>query len=438
MGRHRRSTTGPTPGGDGSPQGAPDPWFGRGTPDPAAHPSPDDPAGVARPYVPQPDDGGPATARGDHPDPAGYGGTDHHRYDAVYGGSSAYGRGLAGYAGSGSGSAADGFPDLSAPDVFWAEAARPEPEPVEPVTAALPLVPGPEGRSAARRKPRGRVSAPVRTGLLGVSAAVALGAVAVAAGVLPNGDATKVNDAADRVRTSETPNGVASNGGTSATPTPSEAVPAPPSAPMKPTTDPGKQGGADREHREAAKPSQAPTEPAAPTAKEPAPQRTTPAERPTTAPATPPKPSAPAPKPAPSTPVAPPPAAEVPTGGTAEAQVLALVNQERAKVGCQPLGADDELARLAEGFSRDMAARGFFDHTDPDGDSPWDRAAAAGIDGLGGENIARGQADAAAVMDAWMNSPGHRANILNCDFKTLGVGAHFASGGPWWTQNFGY
>lgn len=62
----------------------------------------------------------------------------------------------------------------------------------------------------------------------------------------------------------------------------------------------------------------------------------------------------------------------------------------------------------------------------------------AGISDLGGENIARGQADAAAVMQAWMNSPGHRANILNCDFKTLGVGVHLGSGGPWWTQDFGY
>ncbi|MGH1552957.1 CAP domain-containing protein [Streptomyces sp. L7] len=44
--------------------------------------------------------------------------------------------------------------------------------------------------------------------------------------------------------------------------------------------------------------------------------------------------------------------------------------------------------------------------------------------------MARGQADAAAVMDAWMNSPGHKANILNCDFKTLGVGVHFGTGGP--------
>lgn len=122
----------------------------------------------------------------------------------------------------------------------------------------------------------------------------------------------------------------------------------------------------------------------------------------------------------------------------AEAQVLRLVNEERAKVGCSPLTADPELAALAQDHSEDMAERGYFSHTTPEGRSPWDRAAAAGVDNMGGENIARGQADAAAVMSAWMNSDGHRANILNCDFRTLGVGAHFAQGGPWWTQAFGY
>ncbi|MGB8941584.1 MAG: CAP domain-containing protein, partial [Streptomyces sp.] len=122
----------------------------------------------------------------------------------------------------------------------------------------------------------------------------------------------------------------------------------------------------------------------------------------------------------------------------AEATVLTLVNQERAKVGCSPVSGDSALASLAGNFSSDMAERDFFDHTDPDGLTPWDRAEKAGISDLGGENIARGQANAQSVMDAWMNSPGHRANILNCDYKTLGVGAHFAPGGPWWTQDFGF
>jgi uncharacterized protein YkwD len=122
----------------------------------------------------------------------------------------------------------------------------------------------------------------------------------------------------------------------------------------------------------------------------------------------------------------------------AEAEVLKLVNEERAKVGCSAVAANSALRELAEDFSEEMAERDFFDHTDPSGATPWDRAEKAGITDLGGENIARGQATAAAVMEAWMNSPGHRANILNCDFKTLGVGVHFGAGGPWWTQDFGY
>jgi uncharacterized protein YkwD len=141
-----------------------------------------------------------------------------------------------------------------------------------------------------------------------------------------------------------------------------------------------------------------------------------------------------APAPAKRAPSATPPDAET----AAESEVLRLVNQERSRVGCSPVTADPELARLAEDFSEDMAQRDFFGHTDPDGASPWDRAAAAGITDLGGENIARGQADARSVMDAWMDSPGHRANILNCDYTTLGVGAHLAEGGPWWTQDFGF
>ncbi|GAA2517967.1 hypothetical protein GCM10010393_58650 [Streptomyces gobitricini] len=118
--------------------------------------------------------------------------------------------------------------------------------------------------------------------------------------------------------------------------------------------------------------------------------------------------------------------------------MLALVNAERAKVGCVPVRASRGLSALAGAYSEDMAERGFFSHTDPDGASPWDRAAKAGVEGLAAENIARGQADARAVMESWMNSDGHRANILNCDYTRLGVGVHFADGGPWWTQNFGF
>jgi uncharacterized protein YkwD len=121
----------------------------------------------------------------------------------------------------------------------------------------------------------------------------------------------------------------------------------------------------------------------------------------------------------------------------AEAEVLKLVNDERAKAGLGALSANSSLTRLAEAFSDDMATRGFFGHTDPGGRSPWDRAAAAGVTGLVGENIARGPADPKAVVKAWMADPGNRAAILNRDVKTLGVGVHYGPGGPWWTEEFG-
>ncbi|MDH6137007.1 uncharacterized protein YkwD [Kitasatospora sp. MAA4] len=124
--------------------------------------------------------------------------------------------------------------------------------------------------------------------------------------------------------------------------------------------------------------------------------------------------------------------------GDPSARVLALVNQDRRQVGCGPLTADRRLDALAQRHSDDMAARGFFAHTDPDGRSPWDRARAASIGYLGGENIARGQPTPEAVVSAWMDSPGHRANLLDCRFTTLGTGLHQGAGGPWWTQDFGY
>ncbi len=120
------------------------------------------------------------------------------------------------------------------------------------------------------------------------------------------------------------------------------------------------------------------------------------------------------------------------------AQVIALVNEERASAGCGPLTDDSLLRAAAQGHSEDMAARDFFDHTNPDGEDPGQRITAAGYRwSTYGENIAKGQQTAESVMTSWMNSPGHRANILNCDFKNIGVGIHNGSGGPWWTQNFG-
>ncbi|MFE9368584.1 sigma-70 family RNA polymerase sigma factor [Streptomyces sp. NPDC006711] len=143
------------------------------------------------------------------------------------------------------------------------------------------------------------------------------------------------------------------------------------------------------------------------------------------------------PKPAPSTKRAAPSAAG-PNTPAAVQQVLDLVNSERSKAGCPALTSNPQLYDAALKHSENMAAQNFFDHTDPSGAGPGERITAAGYQWSSyGENIARGQADAAAVMDSWMHSPGHRANILNCGFKEIGIGVHYGSGGPWWTQDFG-
>ncbi|MGW7253577.1 sigma-70 family RNA polymerase sigma factor [Streptomyces sp. NPDC054834] len=131
------------------------------------------------------------------------------------------------------------------------------------------------------------------------------------------------------------------------------------------------------------------------------------------------------------------PPTQVASSGTV-AQVVTLVNKERSAAGCGPLTEDPQLEDAAQRHSDDMAARNFFDHTNPDGADPGQRITASGYRwSTYGENIAQGQQTPQAVMDSWMNSPGHRANILNCSFKDIGVGVHKGSGGPWWTQDFG-
>ncbi|MFF3013260.1 CAP domain-containing protein [Streptomyces sp. NPDC057939] len=126
------------------------------------------------------------------------------------------------------------------------------------------------------------------------------------------------------------------------------------------------------------------------------------------------------------------------TSGDSESAVLALVNKERATAGCGPLTANSKLNAAARAYSDTMASSGVMSHTGPDGSTMTSRVEAAGYAWSRlGENIARGQADADAVMKAWMNSSGHRANILNCAFREIGIGVHKGDGGPWWTQNFG-
>ncbi|MEU7062620.1 CAP domain-containing protein [Streptomyces sp. NPDC046161] len=121
-----------------------------------------------------------------------------------------------------------------------------------------------------------------------------------------------------------------------------------------------------------------------------------------------------------------------------ESAVLALVNKERAAAGCGPLATDSALTAAARAYSDTMARSGVMSHTGPDGSTMTSRVEAAGYGWSRlGENIARGQADADAVMNSWMNSPGHRANILNCAFTEIGIGVHKGDGGPWWTQDFG-
>ncbi|MCL7429591.1 CAP domain-containing protein [Streptomyces sp. YS415] len=120
-------------------------------------------------------------------------------------------------------------------------------------------------------------------------------------------------------------------------------------------------------------------------------------------------------------------------------RVVELTNRERAGAGLAPLAVDPVLTTAAQAHSADMVARAFYSHTCPDGSRPWDRAAAAGSRRRSiGENIACGQRSPAEVVRGWMNSPGHRANILKRDFTHIGVG--FAGGGEagtYWTQLFG-
>ncbi|MGQ4379898.1 CAP domain-containing protein [Streptomyces sp. SAS_267] len=120
-------------------------------------------------------------------------------------------------------------------------------------------------------------------------------------------------------------------------------------------------------------------------------------------------------------------------------EVIALTNGERAAAGLPPLATDATLTAAAQAHSADMVARDFYAHTSPEGSRPWDRAAAAGSAHRAvGENIACGQRSPAEVVRGWMDSPGHRANILKRDFTHIGIGlAGGSRAGTYWTQLFG-
>ena len=139
-----------------------------------------------------------------------------------------------------------------------------------------------------------------------------------------------------------------------------------------------------------------------------------------------------------------------PAWAALEEQIVEIVNMRRAEgANCgsagtfgpaAPLVMQPNLRCAARVHSEDMADRGFFDHVNPDGDDPFDRMMKAGyaIMKTAGENIAAGNATAEATMEQWMNSDGHCANIMNPDYKEIGVG--YYPGGQWghlWTQTFG-
>ncbi|MCX5071783.1 CAP domain-containing protein [Streptomyces sp. NBC_00513] len=153
------------------------------------------------------------------------------------------------------------------------------------------------------------------------------------------------------------------------------------------------------------------------------------------------KKAAPGPAPAPVKPAGKPrkpaPADPVPPPSGAVAQVISLVNAERRQAGCGDLTANAKLTSAAQSYTGVMARSGELSHTGPDGSTMSGRISATGYKwSATGENIARGQANATEVMDSWMKSPGHRANILNCNFTEIGVGVVQGGGGPWWTQDF--
>lgn len=126
-------------------------------------------------------------------------------------------------------------------------------------------------------------------------------------------------------------------------------------------------------------------------------------------------------------------------------QVLALTNVQRQQAGLQPLRLNSALTVAAQAHSEDMAFNDFFGHTSSNGSDIRDRATQAGYDyALVAENVGVGYATPTGIVQAWMNSPEHRANILYPDLQELGVGFYFLPSDTgnvnyryYWTQDFG-
>ncbi len=126
------------------------------------------------------------------------------------------------------------------------------------------------------------------------------------------------------------------------------------------------------------------------------------------------------------------------TTTTQEDEVIRLVNVQRSKAGLQQLKTNWQLCRVARYKSADMANKGYFSHTSPTYGSPFRMMESFGLRfSAAGENIAYGQRTPAEVMNGWMNSPGHRSNILNATYMEIGVGlAKNKNGVSYWTQLF--
>ncbi|GIF02946.1 CAP domain-containing protein [Actinoplanes siamensis] len=124
---------------------------------------------------------------------------------------------------------------------------------------------------------------------------------------------------------------------------------------------------------------------------------------------------------------------------TMQADIVKLTNAERTAHGCAALKVDNRLIAAARGHSAYMAQTGSFSHTGRGGSNFVARERAAGYQKPSAENIAWGYRSGKDVVSAWMKSPGHRTNILNCKSKTVGVGVVYSRGGaPYVTQDFGY
>jgi len=121
-----------------------------------------------------------------------------------------------------------------------------------------------------------------------------------------------------------------------------------------------------------------------------------------------------------------------------ENEVVRLVNIERARASLPPLTQNWEVSRVARFKSQDFINRNYFAHNSPTYGTPFQMLRSFGIQfSAAGENIARGQRTPAEVVTSWMNSPGHRANILSTSFNQIGVGAaRDARGTLFWTQMF--